>query len=305
MKTAVITGATGMLGAALTRKLTREGYRVYAVARPGSNRLNNIPAHDNVIRVECDLSELSELKNLIHEKCGAFFHFGWGGTFGAARNDMDAQINNIKYTLDAVKAASDLGCEVFLGAGSQAEYGRCDGKITPDTPANPENGYGIAKLCAGQMSRLLCESLGIRHIWCRIFSVYGPNDGENTMVSSTLKKLLRGERPSCTKGEQMWDYLYCGDAAEAFYLAAEKGKNGAVYCVGSGEARPLKEYIEAMRDIASPKTEIGFGEVPYAEKQVMHLCADIESLRRDTGFEPKTPFEEGIKITADHISKKL
>ena len=287
-----------MLGAALTRRLVREGYRIYAVARPGSERLDNIPAAGGVVRVECDLSELSGLKNLIHEKCDMFFHFGWNGTFGAARNDLNAQTDNIKYTLDAVNAAKDLGCEVFLGAGSQAEYGRHDEKVAPDTPTKPENGYGIAKLCAGQMSRLLCEGLGIKHVWCRIISTYGPKDGEKTMVSSTMRKLLRGERPSCTKGEQMWDYLYCDDAAEAFYLAAKNGKNGVVYCVGSGAARPLKEYIETMRDIVSPGTEIGFGEVPYAEKQVMYLCADIEPLKRDTGFEPKVSFEDGIKKTA-------
>ena len=62
-------------------------------------------------------------------------------------------------------------------------------------------GYGIAKLCAGQMSRIMCSSLGIRHVWARILSIYGPYDTENSMVMSTVIKLRRGERPLFTAGE--------------------------------------------------------------------------------------------------------
>ena len=299
MKNAVITGATGMLGLALIRRLTDEGYTVYAVSRPDSDRIKNIPRSDGVKIIECDLSELGRLKGLIHEKCDMFFHFGWAGTFGSARGDMEKQIKNIQYTVDAVNAAHDVGCGVFLGAGSQAEYGRSETKLAPDSPAFPENGYGMAKLCAGQMSRALCSELGIKHIWCRIFSVYGPHDGGQTMIMSGIRLLLEGKRPSYTKGEQLWDYLYCADAANAFYLAAKNGAHGAVYCVGSGETRRLGEYIEIIRDEINPAAEIGIGDLPYADKQVMYLCADISSLTRDTGFKPEYSFEDGIKKTVE------
>lgn len=75
------------------------------------------------------------------------------------RNDMPAQIENIRYTIDAVRTAAAMGCRVFVGTGSQAEYGRVDGVLRADTPTNPENGYGMAKLCAGQMSRTEAAAL--------------------------------------------------------------------------------------------------------------------------------------------------
>ncbi len=59
----------------------------------------------------------------------------------------------------------------FIGAGSQAEYGRVEGKLNSQVPAFPENGYGMAKLCAGQMTRIQCESWE-SDIWTRILSVY-------------------------------------------------------------------------------------------------------------------------------------
>lgn len=103
----------------------------------------------------------------------AFFHLAWAHTIGAGRNDMPAQIENIRYTIDAVRTAAAMGCRVFVGTGSQAEYGRVDGVLRADTPTNPENGYGMAKLCAGQMSRTEAAALGMDHVWARILSVYG------------------------------------------------------------------------------------------------------------------------------------
>lgn len=302
-KAVVITGATGMIGIALIRKLTKENLRIYAIVNPDSKRIANIPKQDNVTVVECGLDEISRLPKKIGEKIEIFFHLAWGGTYGDARNDMSVQTENICAAVKAVKAAHELGCTTFLGVGSQAEYGRKSGKLSPDTPAFPENGYGMAKLCAGQMTRVMCSQLSMRHIWCRILSVYGPFDAARTMVMSGIVKLLNGEKPSYTKGEQQWDYLYCDDAANALYLAAAKGIDQSVYCIGSGQTRALAEYITAIRNAVDPKLEIGIGEIPYSENQVMYLCADIDSLKRDTGFEPTVTFEEGICRTVEWAEK--
>ena len=294
--TAVVTGPTGAIGHALCARLLEEGIRVAAVCRPGSGRAETLP--DGVRRIDCDVSELSSLPECI-PGADAFFHLAWTDTVGAGRNDMDAQVRNIRHTLDACRAAAALGCRVFIGAGSQAEYGRVDAPLTPETPCFPENGYGMAKLCAGQMSRVECQKLGLTHIWPRILSVYGPHDGEKTMIMSTIRKLLAGEKPALTAGDQIWDYLYADDAAEALYRLALSGRDGSVYPLGSGQARPLREYIEILRDAIDPALPLGFGEVPYVPKQVMHLEADISALQKDTGFVVETDYAAGIRSLID------
>lgn len=305
MKRAVITGPTGAIGLALIESLENAGVDVVAVVRPGSKRAGRIKESSHVRIVQCDLNNLKELKTLVPEGADTFYHFGWDGTFGNSRNNMYGQNENIKYALDAVNAAKELGCDTFIGAGSQAEYGRVEGKLNDRTPVFPENGYGMAKLCAGQMTRVMCQDYGIRHIWTRILSIYGPFDGDKTMIMSTIDSLLKQERPSCTKGEQVWDYLYSKDAGRAFAALGESGIDGKVYCIGSGTARPLKEYIEIMRDTINPELSIGFGDIPYGPKQVMYLCADIEELTKDTGFIPNYTFEEGIKETIDWCKNKV
>lgn len=303
----IITGATGTIGMALINKCIESGVEVIALVNPGSSRLHRIPGDPLVRVIKCGLADMAsataESLGIEETEPGsgvvadAIFHLAWGGTFGDFRNNRELQDKNALYALDAVGLAKRLGCSVFVGAGSQAEYGRVSGVLRPDTPCAPENEYGRAKLRACGETRKLCTDLGIRHIWTRILSIYGPYDGENTMVMSVIRKLLAGEKPSLTAGEQMWDYLYCSDAANALLLLAEHGKGGCIYPIGSGAARPLREYIEIIRDEIDPKLPLGFGEVPYSDKQVMHLCADISSLCADTGFSPKVDFREGIRRT--------
>ena len=297
IKKAVVTGATGAVGMALIHELISRGIETTVFVRGGSARNDRIPASPLVHTVECSLDQMKDYAVAKDETYDVFFHFAWAGTTGEARNDMPLQNQNVAYTLDAVALAERMGCHTFIGAGSQAEYGRVEGMLSANTPAFPENGYGMAKLCAGQMSRVMCEQKGIRHLWVRILSVYGPYDGPNSMVMGTIRKLIEGEKPSFTAGEQIWDYLYSGDAAKAFLAIAEKGKSGSIYCFGSGMPRMLKEYIEEIRDAVNPDAELGLGEVPYAPKQVMYLCADISDLTRDTGFLPETSFEDGIRKT--------
>lgn len=295
MKRAIVTGATGAVGTALINELINNNIEVLAFCREGSKRNVNIPVNSLVQTMCCDLTELSKIQNTTGKAYDVFYHFAWMGTTGEMRNDMYLQNQNVRYALDAVSAAKRFGCHTFIGAGSQAEYGRVEGVLKPDTPAFPEIGYGIAKLCAGQMTREYAHQLGMKHIWMRILSVYGPNDGAQSMVMSTINKLKNNEVPQFTKGEQMWDYLYSDDAGRAFRLVGESGIDGKIYVLGSGKARPLAEYIEDIRNVVCPKGRIELGAIPYAPKQVMFLQADIEELTRDTGFLLQVDFQAGIK----------
>lgn len=300
MRRAIVTGPTGVIGSALVRRLLQAGVEVYAVCRPGSQRSNVLKDQSLLHKVACELHELKILPAKIGVSCDMFFHLAWLGTeHPENRFDMYIQNDNIRCTLDAVEAAKVLDCKVFIGAGSQAEYG-VDGILRPDMYANPVSGYGMAKLCAGQMTRQLCREYGIRHIWPRILSVYGLNDGKQTLIQYAIDQMLAGNSVAMTEGNQVWDYLYSEDAADAIYQLALSGKDGAVYVLGSGTTKRLREYVEIIRDIINPGAAIRFGEVPYRKDQVMHLEADISALSHDTGWYPKIDFKEGIIRIINH-----
>ncbi len=295
--TVVVNGPLGTVGMALVRNLLEKGIETWAVCSPGDARIKALPEGTRV--VECDMRRIEELPGMMGKDADAFFHLAWMGTIGPGRNDALLQTENIRCAILAAQVAKELNCKVFVGVGSQAEHGRIEGKVTADAPCFPVNGYGIAKLCAGQMTRMLCSQLGIRHVWARILSAYGPGDGPMSVIPTILGKLLKGEKPALTPGEQMWDFCYSGDVAEALYCMASSGKDGHIYPVGSGRARPLREYFEIARDAVNPDLPLGIGELPYPENQVMYLQADLTKLTADTGFLPKVSFEEGIRKTLE------
>lgn len=296
MKKVIVMGATGMIGQALIRQCLAAGLTTLAIDRP-CEKLKKIPSHPSVKILECDIARLAEVKPA--EQYDAFIHLGWKSTSTHSRDDVYGQTENIKYALDAVKLAKRFDCTVFVGAGSQAEYGRVEGLVSPQSAIRPENGYGIAKFAAGALTRILCGQLGIRHNWARILSVYGPGDNDYTMIMHCVRTLLAGEKPIVTECGQMWDYLYCDDVAKALLAIADKGRRDSVYCIGSGRERRMREYVEIIRDAINPSAEIGFGERAYNKNQVMRLLGDIAPLTEDTGFVPEVPFEEGIRRTIE------
>lgn len=295
LKRVIITGPTGAIGVALADILTKNGCDVYAICRPNSSNIQNLKKHENLHVIECDISNLLSSKDQLSGDFDAFYHFAWNGTFGDSRNEIDLQFNNVKYTLDAVSLAKSLNCKVFIGAGSQAEYGHFNEPANENTVTKPFTLYGAAKLSAGQMSRVYAQNLGLRHIWVRIFSVFGPCDDSRTLISYVINELKAGKSPILTPGEQVWDYLYSYDAADAMTKIAQKGRDGAVYCLGSGQKRLLKEYIQDVASMVNPAVNLNFGAKPYSENQVMFLSADIKKLQDDTGFEPKYDFKFAIK----------
>ena len=304
MKSVVISGATGAVGIALINEMISHDNNVLVLTHKNSKRNEFIPKHPLVSTMDCSLEDMQyAYADGSDEEYDAFYHLAWAGTTGNARNDMYLQNQNVKYALDAVELAARMHCKVFVGTGSQAEYGRFEGKLSETTPVFPENGYGIAKLCAGQMTRERAHQLGMRQIWARILSVYGPYDGNQSMIMSSIDMMLKGEKPSYTKGEQMWDYLYSKDAAKALYLLGKKELDG-VYCLGSGNARPLKDYIMEIRNQINPDLEIGLGDIPYTNKQVMYLCADISKLKKETGFIVDYGFQEGISEIVCQIQEQ-
>ena len=275
MERIFVTGATSMIGSALVSESLANGVEVYAMVRKNTPKLGRLPSSSRLHLVEGDLDTLGELPAKVPVRIDTFYHIAWGHT-GAKRNEStELQADNIRTTLKAIRVAAD----------------------GPETETNPVTPYGAAKLAAGLLGRMLARELGIAFIWPRIFSTYGIYDKPTSMISMSIRKMLDGEKTSFSPAEHRWDYLFSEDAGRAFYLMGEKGKDGAVYCIGSGESRRLRSFIEEMAEACGvPVT--GIGDIPYPKDgKVRNLCADISNLTADTGFAPRVSFEEGIRRT--------
>ena len=295
---ALITGATGFVGSCLTELLVRQGHTV-AVLRRASTRPWRIEAV--LPRVTSILSDLEHptaaAANIKRFAPNTVMHAGWYGVAGALRNDPGQIAHNIQSTAELVSVAADAGCQTFVGLGSQAEYGPQNRILRESDSTEPTSTYGVAKLCGLQVSRHLARQTGMRFAWLRIFSLYGPRDNPDYMISSLVEKLLRGERPSLTAGEQLWDYLYVRDAAEAIVAVATTPGAEGIFNLGSGQVQTIRQTVEQLRGLIDPSLPLGIGEVPYRPDQVMHLQADISRLRAMTDWTPRTSLADGLAQT--------
>lgn len=295
-KRIALTGATSTIGVAIIEECIKHNIEVLAFVNRGSKNIDRIPEHILITKMECSLEEMVSF-DVSKLSAEVFIHLAWQSTNRLERNVPYPQIDNVKYSVDAVYLANRLQCSIYIGAGSQAEYGLHEEVISEDSITRPVTAYGIAKLCAGQMTRLACRELGMRHIWPRIFSTYGPNTQDSTIINYTIRSLLRGERPSLTKCEQIWDFLYVEDAAKALLLLAEKGEDGEIYNVASGQAKCMRSFIEEIRYQIGEDIEIGYGDLPYGDNTVMHLEGDVSKLKCVIDFSSTVNFCEGIEST--------
>ncbi len=301
VRSALVTGGTGVTGNALVRFLLQKGVQVTTLIRPQSSRSRFLPQEEKGLRcIPCAMEDYVRIAdNLSDRPYDVFFHLAWDGSMGkqkiANRDNFPLQAQNIRFAVAAVDLCHEIRCPLFLMTGSQAEYGRKDHPVNETEEKDPENGYGIAKFAAESMTRLMCQSYGITHIWPILFSIYGPYDGAQSLVDTTIRGLMNDQLLPYTAGEQQWDYLYSMDAARAIWLLAKYGCNGEAYHVANGELHPIHWYIKKIYELLAPDKTPRLGEIPYSGNQMMFLGADITKMRETTGFSPEYEFTSGIK----------
>ena len=292
MRKVIVTGAAGFAGCNLVEALLKKKYFVYAVVRPDSAHNSRLSGLENLQMVECNMQDYANLQNLISESCDMFYHLAWqAGSF-------EKQKVCIEYYLEALEAAARIGCKRFVGIGSQAEYGPQKELITEETCPHPITAYGTSKLAACALTRQRANELGIEWVWGRIFSLYGKYEPFGRMLPDLINALQNGQDFILSAATQNWDYLYSSDGAEALIALGEKGYNGEIYNVASGEYRPLKCFTEEVREIISSN-----GKLQYGKKggDATSLQPSIIKICNDTGWKPKIKFKDGIRLAKQYL----
>lgn len=300
---AIVTGATGFIGAALCEELLKNGYVVAAVVRPGSTKIEKMltlqQQNTQLQIVECALENLSELEQMVG-KAELFYHLAWNGSSGNERNDFAIQYSNIKYTAEAIQVAKKCGCVKWIGAGSQAEYGVVTKTAKEEeTIPSPFMMYGAAKLAAYHMGQIVANQVSIDLVWPRIYSVYGVGENPGTLVNYVIETLRNGEVPELSPCENMWNFLYITDCVRALRLLGECREAEGIYHIASEDTRILKEFVEEICEMVAPEGQLKFGAKKGDPKRTFWLEPDVGKLKK-LGFESQITWSEGIKQKINH-----
>jgi nucleoside-diphosphate-sugar epimerase len=291
---ALVTGATGFLGSHLVHLLLAQGDEAAVLVRPASNRGRLADVVDRLTLVEAHLEQLQTARGQIAAFApDTVFHLAWEGVHGAARDEAGRLRGNVQRTLELLDLAANLGCSAFVGLGSQAEYGPASGVIDEETPLRPTTPYGVGKLAVGLLIEPLARARGMRGVWLRLFSSYGPSDEPSYMIPYVICALLAGRVPHLTAGGQYCDTLYCMDVAGALRAAASTDGCHGQYVLASGAAYTVREIAETIRDTIAPSATLDFG----APAQHPGWLGSHQRLTRDTGWSPTVDLRAGLAKT--------
>ena len=305
MSIAVVTGANGFVGTALVRELSRRSGKVYAVVRGERSNISQLRNISNVHVIYCSMENLDLLPDHIHEQADIFYHLAWSGSTGGDRGDYVLQLQNVKWTLDAVGVAKKLGCKRFVGAGTLAEYDvQAYTPLDGSTP-NRVSCYGVAKMSAHYMSKAECCQHGLEHVWAFLSNTYGEGNFTSNFVNFAVRTMLSGKKAEFTSGEQYYDFVHVKDTAQGLACIGEKGKRNCSYYIGSGFPAQLKEFIIRIRDAIDPSIELHLGAIPFNGVSHPLSVFGCRKLMEDTGYLPSVSFCDGISGTVRWIQEQL
>ncbi len=302
MKNVIVTGANGFIGKTLVNALLEKGNKVVALDVRFDEVLSN---NKSVTCVNVLNKEVAELKNDIPvDEYDCFFHLAWAGTSGPARADYNIQLNNVKLACDYVQLCKEVGCKRVVYASSINEMETYEYLQSDDIEPTGGYIYGTGKLAAHLMGETVAKMNGVDFIPVIITNIYGVGEKSARMIYSSINKLVHKEHCSFTAGHQTYDFIYITDAINSIIEVSKKGKAFNRYYIGSGEPKPLREFLIEMKNIVDPEAEIGLGDIPFKGIDISYNQFELKKVEKDTGYKNKVSFAEGIKMTADYIREE-
>lgn len=207
----------------------------------------------------------------------------------------DVNVTGTTVLLDAARRAR---CRAFVLASSSSVYGaRSDAPFREtDPPAAAMSPYAATKQACEAIGRSFHALHGLDVTALRFFNAYGPRQRPDMAIHKFSRLLLAGEEiPFYGDGSSRRDHTYVGDIVRGVVSALERcpGSGWRVYNLGNSTTVSLSELVAALEQAWGRSARLA--RLPDQPGDVPLTCADLTTVRRELGFEPATPFAEGLR----------
>lgn len=293
---ALVTGASGFVGAVVARRLLADGHDVHCLVRPESDawRLQGVDAPQH----EVDLADEPRVSTLLRSvRPEWIFHLATHGAYASQTDSRRMVGTNVLATMNLVEAALDVGFEALVNAGSSSEYGFSDHPPSEDERAEPNSTYALTKLSQTLFCRFAARQQDVHMPTLRLYSVYGPYEEPTRFVPTLIAHGLDGRLPPLASPEIARDFVYTDDVAEAFVLAAERQdtERGGIYNVGTGTQTKLRDAVRLARETFDITAEPAWKTMPDRAWDTTTWVANVHKIERELGWKASTPFNDGFR----------
>jgi UDP-glucose 4-epimerase len=298
-KRALITGATGFVGANLARSLLVDGCEVHLLIHQQDQTWRIDSIRNDVRLHEGDLCDCDSVQRIVAEARPEWvFHCAVYGAYSWQTSVEQMVQTNVLGTINLVQACRKVSVESFVNTGSSSEYGYKDHAPAEDEWLEPNSEYALTKASATMYSRWLARTTGFAISTLRLYSVYGPWEDPGRLIPTLIRYGLAGKLPSLVHPDTARDYVSVEDVCRAYRMVAARSvgaEAGAVYNVGTGRQTSLREVIEIARRVLGVRREPEWSSMPNRRWDTQTWVSDSRKIERDLGWRPRYTFEEGFR----------
>jgi dTDP-glucose 4,6-dehydratase len=317
----LVTGGAGFIGSAVVRQAVRDGISVvnldkltYAGSLTNVAEVADSPLYAFERADICDRAAIDAI--LARHRPDAIMHL-------AAESHVDRSIDgpaafietNITGTYTMLEAARAYWTSQGKPADFRFHHISTDevfgslgptGKFTEDTPYDPRSPYSASKASSDHLVRAWHETYGLPVLLTNCSNNYGPYHFPEKLIPVVILKALSGAPiPVYGAGDNIRDWLYVEDHADALLTVVRKGALGRSYNIGGENEATNLELVQKICAILDEKRP---GNQPYAN-QITHVtdrpghdqryAIDPTRIRKELGWRPSVTLDQGLERTID------
>ena len=303
MRRLLATGGAGFIGSEFVRQGVERGYEIAVIDKLSYagdiERLKN--AEGKITFYKVDVTDRGSVGEVFRkERPDIVVH--WAAESHVDRSILDASPfldTNIKGTQVLLDIARQHEIKRFINISTDEVYGDLEeeGQFYEATSLNPSSPYSVSKASADMLGRAYHRTYGLPVITIRPSNNYGPWQYPEKLIPVVILKALNDKKvPVYAKGENVREWLFVSDCAEAVFETVEKGRAGEIYNVGSGEEKRNIDVVKTILKILGKTEDL----IEFVKDRLGHdfrYSLNSDKIRQEIGWKPKVQFSEGIEKT--------
>lgn len=312
----LVTGADGFIGSHLTEELVKKGYDVKAFVYYNSFNtwgwLDTLPKDimDHVEIFQGDIRDPNGVECAMNG-IDACMHLAALIAIPFSYHSPDTYVDtNIKGTLNVLQASRKQDLDRLIITSTSEVYGTAQYvPIDENHPFQGQSPYSATKIGADRLAESFYRSFGIPITIARPFNTYGPRQSARAVIPTVITQLLTGKKEiklgSITPTR---DFNYVKDTANGFIALLKSDKTiGEEVNISTQKEISIGDLAQKLIDMINPEATIvcDNDRLRPSKSEVNRLLGCNEKIKRLTDWSPRYSLDEGLKLTADWISKNL